>query len=263
MEIIFRDGAFGSCARIVALVCGLFAALCVSIAWASSPPAHAEAKASLDDELMKELAPAAPIKLEVPPAKAIAPARASGKKIDSLDEALREELEGAGEDMNQNPLAKIAGEMRTVADRLADRKSDSATLAGQVRIAAGLTALVEQLRTRQQESPSPADANSKPQGSSRAKPSQSSNDQKPGTLPGANSADQPAHNSTQDLRENRSRRPDSEIARSLMKKALDRLNLPEKERERMLSAPPDELLPNYEFSTKRYFERLLEDEREK
>ena len=45
-----------------------------------------------------------------------------------------------------------------------------------------------------------------------------------------------------------------------MTKALDGLGLPDKDREQMLQAPPDEFLPSYEFAIKKYFERIIEDE---
>ena len=43
-----------------------------------------------------------------------------------------------------------------------------------------------------------------------------------------------------------------------MEKAIDRLNLPAKDREEMLQATPDEFLPGYEAAIKRYFERIVE-----
>ena len=53
-------------------------------------------------------------------------------------------------------------------------------------------------------------------------------------------------------------RPDPAASRRLVEKAIDRLNLPAKDREEMLQAPPDEFLPGYEAVTKRYFERIVE-----
>jgi hypothetical protein len=48
-----------------------------------------------------------------------------------------------------------------------------------------------------------------------------------------------------------------------VKKALDGLNLPEKDREQMLQAAPDEFLPDFAFSIRKYFERIVEEEGDK
>ena len=49
----------------------------------------------------------------------------------------------------------------------------------------------------------------------------------------------------------------------MVTKELDRLNLPEKDREEMLQAPPDEFLPGHESSIEQYFKRLIEQEDER
>ena len=229
--------------------------------------APATAKDSLDDQLLKDLDQGANDQPPKPAAKPVEakPAEAkpaAAKPVDPLDEALRKELEGAGEDVNENPITKIAGDMRGVADRLAEQKSDAAMLREQARIAADLAKLLDQLQQQQSQSQSQSDDKQPSQHTSNKKPSQPSQpDSKTGSSPNQNPSDQPARNASTQLRENRSKRPDAESARMLMQKALDRLNLPEKDREQMRSAPPDELLPNYEFSTKKYFERLLEEEK--
>ncbi len=227
----------------------------------------AAAKDSLDDQLLKDLDqgtnaqpprwPAKPVETKSAEAKP-----ATAKSADPLDEALRKELENAGEDVSQNPITKIAGDMRGVADRLAEQKPDAAMLRQQAQIAAELAKLLDQLQQQQSQSQSQCDNPQPSQQTNGKKPSQpAQQDSKTGSSPNQDPSSQPARNATNELRENRSKRPDAESARTLMQKALDRLNLPEKDREQMRSAPPDELLPNYEFSTKKYFERLLEEEK--
>ena len=54
--------------------------------------------------------------------------------------------------------------------------------------------------------------------------------------------------------------PDPAVMREVVKKELDRLHLPDKDREEMLQAPPDEFLPGHESSIEEYFKRLIEQE---
>jgi hypothetical protein len=251
---------------------GMFLALALCLngrnaAFAAEPQTNPATKGSLDDALLKDLDQGGDEHAPAPTAKP-APAKhedvkpAAAKPVDPIDDALRKELEGAGEDVYQDPLSKIADEMRGVAGRLAEQKPDAATLREQARISDELAKLLEQLQQQQSQSQSESNNSQPQQQTSNQKPSQPSKENsKPGNSPNQNPANAPARDSTNELRENKSKRPDAETARFLMQKALDRLNLPEKDREQMLNAPPDELLPNYEFSTKKYFERLLEDEK--
>jgi hypothetical protein len=235
----------------------------------SPPPA---ASSPLDDELLKDLdnkllegphdKPGEKTPEKTPPKPAETPAKppiGDRKPEDPLDEQLRkslgegEDLGSAGEDVGENQLARIVRRMRAVEQRLADSKSDAATQQAQQQIAADLAALINELKTKQQQSQS----GSRSPGSSRTKTSQPQNEPGKSTT---GATDSPVRNSSNKLRPNRTDRPDAAAARELMTKALDRLNLPEKQREQMLQAPPDDFLPNYEFSTKRYFERLIEEE---
>jgi hypothetical protein len=252
-----------------------------------SPPS---AKSSLDEELFKSLdgkphadaaekeaADAKPVarpltkpeKPSVTVEKPTAPTARSRKLVGPIDEELMKSLRGeslddAGEDIGQNKLTKIIRQMQRVKERLAKSISDASTRKEQQQIAAELAALVEQLRKQCSQcqggecnKPGSKPSSGKP-GSKPGQPNQTA-----GKSPAADTPNHPARNSTTQARPNRSDRPDASATNELMKKALDGLNLPEKDREQMLQAAPDEFLPNFEFSIRKYFERIVEEEADK
>lgn len=181
----------------------------------------------------------------------------------SLDQELLKSLGGsslgsAGEDLGQNQFTKIVGQMKSVEARLAKSNSDAQTREQQKQIAAALAALTEQLQ--KQCAQCQGGSCDKP-GTSGSKPGQPK--QASGKSPATNAASQPAKNSTTDIRKNRSDRPDAAATNELLKKALDGLSLPEKDRELMLQSSQDEFLPNFAGSIKKYFERIVEEEGEK
>jgi len=182
----------------------------------------------------------------------------------SLDQELLKslggsDLESAGEDLGQSRFTKIVGQMKSVEARLAKSNSDAETREQQKQIAAALAALTEQLQ--KQCSQCQGGNCDKPGSSSGSKPGQPK--QASGKSPATNAANQPAKNSTTDIRKNRSDRPDAAATHELLKKALDGLSLPEKDRELMLQSSQDEFLPNFAASIKKYFERIVEEEGEK
>ncbi len=224
------------------------------------------APGSLDDQLLKGLdnpllhdqpdqpaaKPAPASKEQGPPAKPAAPA---SKLADPLDQQLRESL--GGEDIGQegedaNPLARIERQMREVQKHLAAEHADSATQAEQQRIAAELATLVKQLAEQQQQQ-SKSGKSSKQQATDRTKPGKTGQPADPNSK-------LPARDSTTELRDPKNVRPDARGIGTLVEKAIDRLHLPDKDREEMLQAPPDEFLPGYEAAIRRYFERIVEDE---
>jgi hypothetical protein len=244
-----------------------------------TPPA---AKSSLDEELLKSLdskprvgldddsashAKPAP-SLTTKPAertaeKPSAPPAKAPRPLNPLDEELLKSLGGedlgsAGEDLGQNRLTQIVREMRSVEERLAQGNSDPSTQRQQKQIAAELTALTEQLRKQFSQCQGGSKPSSGKPGSKPGRPNQTA-----GKSPATDPAKQPARDSTKEVRPNRSDRPDPFVTNELMKKLLDGLNLPEKDREQMLQAAPDDFLPNFEFSIKKYFERIVEEEAEK
>jgi hypothetical protein len=249
----------------------------LAIASAASVEDHAvvrkspvAAKSSLDEELLKSLEDKPSDGLNQPITKpretaekpSAQPTKAP-KPLNPLDEELLKSLGGedlgsAGEDIGQNRLTKIVGEMRSVEERLAKGNSDSSTQKQQKQIAAELAALTEQL----QKQCSQCQGGSKPSsGKSGSKPGNSN--QTAGKSPATDPSKQPARDSSKEVRPNRSDRPDPLATNDLVRKALDGLNLPDKDRERMLQAPQDEFLPNFEFSIRKYFERIVEEEADK
>lgn len=220
---------------------------------------------SLDEELLKNLGEPSAKSGEKPvqtsdakPNDASTEKPAAKPKLSNpLDEALRRSLaddpDNGGEDIGETQITKVARDMRSVQERLAQSKSDAQTQAQQKQIAAELAALVEQARKRCSGSKS----GSKTGGNSSSKPGGS---QQGGTSPASDATNQPARDSSPDVRPNRSDRPDPAAMRDLLQKSPDWLKLPEKEREQMLHNAADEFLPNYEFAIKKYFERIIEDD---
>jgi hypothetical protein len=173
-----------------------------------------------------------------------------------LDEALRKSLAddpNEGEDIGETQFTKVAREMRSVQEKLAQHNSDTATQAQQKQIATELAALLDQMRKQCSGSKS----GSKSSGGS----SKPGGGQKGGNTPASDASNQPARDSSPDVRPNQGVRPDPVATRELLKKSPDWLKLPEKEREQMLQNAADEFLPNYEFAIKKYFERIIEDEK--
>jgi hypothetical protein len=275
--------------RFLAVYLTALIALAVSrVALAADPPTPAAKPAakSLDDELLQgldnklsngiddkpaadsEKKPAAkptekPTDKPAPRAPDQKPSadKKASPLVDPLDEQLENSLD-AGEDLgsagegNGNPLARIVVKMRKVQQRLAQNNSDSLTQNEQKRISDELKSLIDQLAQQQQQ---PSNS-STPQKSSREKPKQGN--APPGHAPG-DPDKQPARDSSPGVRRNHTDRPDPAAAREVVTKELDRLNLPDKDREAMLQAPPDEFLPGHESSIEQYFKRLIEQEDER
>ena len=218
---------------------------------------------SLDDELLKSLAdpssqpgdksaPTSDAQPTETPAKRSAEPKSSNPLDEALSKSLADDPDNGGEDIGENQITKVAREMRSVQERLAQSKSDAGTQAQQKQISAELAALLEQLRKQCSGPKSGSES-----GGNSSKPGGSQG----GTSPASDASNQPARDSTPDVRPNRSDRPDPAATRDLLKKSPDWLKLPEKEREQMLQNAADEFLPNYEFAIKKYFERIIEDEK--
>jgi hypothetical protein len=287
---LIKSAAIGGFAGAFAIVnCLAIAATKAESRDAKKSPAAA--RSSLDDELLRSLEPktaetaderqtAATVKSTERPAERPAEKPSddvdkpttriakSRKLVGPIDEELRrslggEDLGNAGEDIGENKLTKIIRQMQSVKERLAKSNSGTATRKEQQQIAAELAALVEQLRKQcSQCQGGQCKGGSKP---SSGKPSSKPGNpnQTAGKSPATDTPNNPARNSTTQARPNRSDRPDPLATNELVKKALDGLNLPEKDREQMLQAAPDEFLPNFEFSIRKYFERIVEEEGDK
>ena len=233
-----------------------------------SAAAKAPTANSFDDELLKSLGDTPPKANEKstespaakPPKVPTEPSAAQHKSDNPLDEALRKSLGddpgSGGEVIGESQFTKVAREMRSVQERLAQSNSDVATQTQQKQIAAELAALVEQMRKQCSGSKSGSKSSN---GGSAAKPGGGKSGG--GNSPAGDPSNQPARDSTADVRPNRSDRPDPVALRELLTKSPDWLKLPEKERDQMLQGAADEFLPNYEFAIKKYFERIIEEER--
>jgi hypothetical protein len=256
----------------------LLAAMIVSVSFALPWVLAAESRStagkspaptnSLDDELLKSLGDPTPTANDKP-----APSPAKQKDIPAekptadhessnpLDEALRKSLGdnpgSDGEDIGENRFTKVAREMRSVQDRLAQSNSDAATQTQQKQIAAELAALVEQLRKQQCSGSKPG--SKPPNGASGTKPGGANSGG--GNSPAGDPSNQPARDSTPGVRPNRVEHPDPQATLDLLKKSPDWLKLPERERNQMLQGAGDEFLPSYEFAIKKYFERIIEEEK--
>jgi hypothetical protein len=248
------------------VVCGLLPAKYVLADERQSTPAEKSPPraGSLDDELLKSLTdpppkagekstPMSDAKPTEKPVKRTDEPKSSNPLDDALRKSLADNPDNGGEDLGEDQITKVAREMRSVQERLAQSKSDGQTQAQQKQIAAELASLLEQFRKQC--------SGSKPGSKSGGNSSKPGGSQQGGTSPASDAANQPAHDSSPDVRPNRGDRPDPVATRDLLKKSPDWLKLPEKEREQMLQNSADEFLPNYEFAIKKYFERIIEDEK--
>jgi hypothetical protein len=246
----------------------LSAALAVlRVALAAEPTVSGGAStSSLDDQLLRgsdansqkappDAAPAIGEPIRQPRRKGIS------REFAPLDEALQKALTGdnAGKTNAKNLLADIIVQMRDVQQRLASSKADKLTQRQEQRISDELKFLVDQLAKSQSQagqSDNPREANS--QQANRGTPKPGS--RQGGKTPAGNLGSLPARNSTPKLRETRSQSPGASVEYELTVKELDRLHLPQRDREAMLDSPADEFLPGHEESIQEYFKRLVEED---
>ena len=160
-----------------------------------------------------------------------------------------EDLEQPGEE--QNPLARVARQMREVERRISQSQSGDETQKKQQAISDELAKLIEQLKKAKQSSQKPGSGNSS--SSQRSKVAQAG--QKSGTQ---RQSDKPARDSSNQTRRDELAKPDPATIRERMKEAWG--NLPERVREQMMQTSVDEFLPKYELLIEKYFQRLSEEE---
>lgn len=269
-------------------VCTALAVSCVARAAETNAALADPSSKSLDDQLLQGLDHSLDDKLpggKLPPANQGAepqnadsqsatdgkPAMrsSSDKKLSEqfspFDEALRKRMSG-GDDAEgsreKDSLAQIVVQMRQVEQRLAASKSDHLTQQEQQRIADELKSLVDQMMKHQcqcQCQCSGGECNK--QGTSRGTPKPGNGGS--GKTPAGEPNNKPARNSTPRLAKSQSSQADALAQRDMLVKELDRLHLPERDREEMKQAPLDQFLPGHEASIGEYFKRLMEQDEEK
>lgn len=198
--------------------------LCATFAW--SIPAQAQeapqAEDSLDDELLEGLESAAP------------PTALDGEDL------------GASDD----PLARMAGQMRTVEASLRATQLGPPTQRMQQEIIADLDKLIEQQQKKCQ------GGSPKPGGSQSPKPGAP----KPGPpKPGPTSKEvgtQAASDSQDEMRPGEEGAAELVAPQDLLKHVWG--HLPQRLREQMLQNPNEKFLPKYEREIEEYFRRLID-----
>ncbi|MDZ4784030.1 MAG: hypothetical protein SGJ19_27595 [Planctomycetia bacterium] len=174
---------------------------------------------------------------------------------DPLDAELLEGLapeptleQTAGEDLGavEDPLLRLAEQMRTVGDWLRAAQLGSPTQTAQEEIIINLDQMIAQQQKQCQGS------GQKPSGSNQSRAARKpGSSQKPGEA-GA----QAAADSTDKMRPGENAKPEMANPQDLLKKVWG--HLPERLRDRMLQNPAERFLPKYEREIEAYFERLAE-----
>jgi len=199
----------------------------------------------LSEELMEDLAPQ--------------PRPQSSKSDDATDRELERSLEKAeADDAGASPIGKLSRQMREVEDRLGARQAGFDTQRLQQRIVGNLDDLIKELQRKKRSSSSQSSQSS--QGSRRSQPKQ------PSSQPGSSGSgttetaqsEGPARESSDELRKDRSERPDLVDMQQQLKELWG--HLPEKAREEMLQSSIDEFLPKYQLLIEEYFRRLVKEQ---
>jgi hypothetical protein len=221
------------------------------------------AKKSLDEELLKGLSNDLLEGIDdlsklKPDEKSAATIKRSGDSAKPMEHKAGDNGQPMidGEDLGQpgeeeNPLARVARQMREVERRISQSQSGDETQKKQQAISDELAKLIEQLKKANQSSQKPGSGNSS--SSQRSKVAQAG--QKSGTQ---RQSDKPARDSSNQTRRDELAKPDPATIRERMKDAWG--NLPERIREQMMQTSVDEFLPKYELLIEKYFQRLSEEE---
>ena len=175
-----------------------------------------------------------------------------GRADDQLPKRLQGELGSAAqrEDRPEDPLLRVAKEMREVQQRIGQHDSGRVTQHVQQQIVAGLAELIEQAKKA---GPGNNPNNRRPSGSSTRSP------QDPAQASGNSPA--PAQESNAKIRKPEELR--AEAARKAgewMKREWSRMELQLREHEQMIVEPSEHFLPGYELEIEDYFRRLSEDQ---
>ncbi|MBL9125238.1 MAG: hypothetical protein JNG90_16495 [Planctomycetaceae bacterium] len=178
------------------------------------------------------------------------PADASEPRVDEdeLDRELLRQLQpDAGEE--DHALSRIGRSMREVGELVGQAKSGQPTQQKQEQIVADLDKLLEAARQRQRQSKS---SSSQQQTASRQPAGQQSQPGKSG-----NGGNQPAQESSENLRDRTAATPDPAEMKDLLRDLWG--HLPEHERQMVINSTIERFLPKYELLIEAYFKRLAEE----
>jgi hypothetical protein len=161
---------------------------------------------------------------------------------------------------DEEPLARIGQQMRTVEKQLEGQQAAGNTQQLQGQILSDLAVLIKKLEQQCQS-----------QNSSDSKPSKSQSQQaqrdsvkqlKPGSgNPSSQPSNKPAKESSDRLSKNDTQKPDLDAIKGMLKDAWGQL--PPHAREQMLQSPPEQFLPKYELLIEKYYKRLAEEQKQK
>jgi hypothetical protein len=194
---------------------------------------------------------------------------AGQKALDQEDgnSAAASESDDESEDMtsgdaaaDEEPLARIGQQMRTVEKQLERQQAAGDTEQLQGQILNDLTALIKKL---EQQCQSQCSSDSKPSKSQSQQASRDSVKQPKGGSgnPASQSSNKPAKESTDRQGKNDVQKPDLDAIKGLLKDAWGQL--PPHAREQMLQSPPEQFLPKYELLIEKYYKRLAEEQKQK
>lgn len=259
------------------LLCSGLAAMAISApSWSANAVAgpgdkKPAAKKSLDEELLDDLSePAAESPVDKSAneksakpkrnesAKPEEPSAGSTKGRDEtsgedLDDALLKGLE-EGEDISldgrpaaENPIARLNERMREVQRRIARAQADEKTQRLEREISDELAKLIEQVERQARKS---GQASSSASGSSRSQAKQPGE----GAKPAEQSSDNPARDSSDQMRKQKTAKVDNPEYQDLLKDVWGRL--PPHLRQQMEQSANEEFLPKYETEISEYFRAL-------
>ena len=188
------------------------------------------------------------------------PAEADRADADQpADDAEGEMTEGRASD-DEEPLARIGQQMRTVEKLLQRQKAADNTQRMQGQILSDLEALIKKLEQQCQKGDSSGEKPSKSQSQQASR--DSVKQPKPGSGdPAGQPSNKPAKESTERLGKNDVQKPDLDAIKGLLKDAWGQL--PPHAREQMLQSPPEQFLPKYELLIEKYYKRLAEEQKQK
>ena len=186
---------------------------------------------------------------------------------EDADQAATGEADDESEEMtagdaagDEEPLARIGGQMRTVEKQLQRQQAAGNTEQLQGQILSDLTALIKKL---EQQCQSQSSSDSKASKSQSQQASRDSVKQPKGGSgnPSSQPSNKPAKESTDRQGKNDVQKPDLDAIKGLLKDAWGQL--PPHAREQMLQSPPEQFLPKYELLIEKYYKRLAEEQKQK
>jgi len=218
----------------------------------------------LNDELLKGLG-GDPLDEQAPPVdpgKVIEPntAKPTGKPTskrigDPLDDELLKGLDDVesapAEGDDSDPFVRVNRQMRKVESLIAQRKFDPGTRQLQQKIVHDLEELIKNMQQQKSSSPS-SESKSQQQTASRDKVKQPGGEK---GKSGAQDSDQPAKESSEQLRQRKAQQAALDQMQDLLGKGVWG-QLPQKARDQMLQSSSDQFLPKYQLLIEEYFKAI-------